>query len=795
MLIALYVRSQAHDTASSYFENVALVRQLKQLDARWELDVMKSKMGINANYDALVDPLADLTLLQDQLRARLIGEHHEAALQLSSAETALSTTIQQKIRLIERFKSHNAVLHNSLAFLPTAAEDLRKAHSSGRTDVGGGGTIAQAALLSALLYSQAPSSEAATELERQLALLPNASKAQSAAAKENISIFASHVRTVLREQPLVNGLLRNISALPTTTRIEDLDRILSQEQKTTVQRALQDRQYLLIFAAALVALFLYAAVKLLRSHATINRVNRDLHDANTGLELRVDERTGELRTANAALTAAQAAVCSLLDNAEQGFLTITEDLVIGDQSSAACVAILGETPGGKPIVELLCREMPQDSTVAMRATLLSAFRNSSDYVRELKLGLLPAAFSLNGKYIKANYKALITSGQLMLILTDVTETKRLAEEVERERLRLEKVVLALTESEAFFSLVDDYRDFLNEQLPLLLKRIAAPGGLGELYRCLHTYKGLLAQFSFHRSPHCLHAWETRLSERDDWGPEAACAAFAPEVPLAELKADLESIGEILGQDLAAAESRLALSQDQMRAMKQTATDVLEAEGASLSPPIRRLLQTLAGLGGLNLKSALTLHGRGAVALAGRLEKRLAPVQVQGDDLNLPTDSYGAFLRSLVHVFRNAADHGIELPEVRELAGKALEGVICCTVTGHGDVLEITIADDGRGVDRHLLEDKLIVMGLVRQRVQNMPLEELMFREGLSSRDRADDVSGRGIGLAAVKSELNRLGGTVTVETAPNSGTRFCFRLPLCLDAFGHSPALLEKFTT
>jgi signal transduction histidine kinase len=583
--------------------------------------------------------------------------------------------------------------------------------------------------------------------------------------------------------------------VPTTARIDNIDRILSGEQRKVEQKTSEDRQYLLIFAAALVMLFLYAAVKLLRSHAVINRVNRELHEANTGLELRVEERTGELRTANTALAATQAAVRSLLDNAEQGFLTITEDLVVGTQSSAACDAILGEAPGGKLIIELLCRELPHDSAAGMHTTLQSIFRDSSDYIRELKLGLLPAEFNLEGKSIKASYKALVDTGQLMLILTDMTETRRLAEEVERERLRLEKVVLALTESEAFSAFVADYRNFLSDELPLLLQGIATPGGSGELYRSLHTYKGLLAQFSFYRSPRCLHALETLLSEKSDWTAETAREAFASDKPLAELKADLESIGGVLGQDFASDGPRLVLSQDQMRAMKRTATAALGIDGAAVSPSLHPLLRTLAGLGGLGLKSALALHGRGAVALAARLEKRLTPVQVRGDDISLPSDTYGAFLRSLVHVFRNAADHGIEPPKTRELAGKAAEGTICCTIGNHGGTLEIAIADDGRGVDRHLLEGKLIAMGLSRQQVQNMPLEELMFREGLSSRDDADEVSGRGIGLAAVKTELDRLGGSVAVETAPDAGTRFRFCLPLRPDTFDCNPALLEKMTT
>jgi len=782
ILAFLYQRAQGHDT-STYFENAVIVRQLKQLDARWELDVMKSKMGINPNYDALVDPLHDLNQLQDELLTRLTGEHHEAAAALTRAVDALGGAIAKKTRLIERFKSHNSVLRNSLFFLPTAADDLRK--SERRTQIG---ASVDGILLDTLVYSQTPSSEAGAQIERRLQSLGAMGKGQPERIRAGLSIFTAHVHTVLREQPLVGNLLRAIAAVPTTARIADLDRLLSSEESRAEQQGQQDHKILLIFAAALVGLFLYAAVKLLRSHAIINRVNRQLHEANAGLEQRVKERTQELETANTSLTTIQAAVRNLLDNAEQGFLTVTEDLLVGVQSSAACEAILGTMPGGKSIVELLCQEMPQDSASAMAATLTSIFGDSRDYIRDMKLELLPASFTLAGKSVKAGYK-MLTDNQLMVILTDITETTRLSEQVERERLRLEMIVLAFTESESFTALIGEYRAFLDTELPALLQRIAAPGTLAELYRHIHTFKGLLAQFSFHRSPHCLHLWESALSEKSNWTAEAARQVFAPGPLLAELQQDLKGIADILGPDFSLS-SRVVLSQAQLQTMKQVATEALNA-GCRVSPAVRQLLGDLASLGGLDVKSSLALHGRGASALAVRLEKQLGPVEIEGDATSLAPETHGAFLRSLVHVFRNAVDHGIETPQERLAAGKPEEGCVRCAVKKRGAMLEMVIEDDGQGVDREALERKLIASGVPPSHAAQMPLDVLMFREGLSSRDEADQISGRGIGLAAVKAEIDRLGGTVAVETARGAGTRFHFCLPAGPHSFDAADPSLE----
>jgi len=781
ILAFLYSRDRGHDT-SAYFENAVIVRQLKQLDARWELDVMKSKMGINPNYDALVDPLSDLTQLQGQLRGRLAGERHQGAAALEAVQDALKNAVSRKTRLIERFKSHNSILRNSLFFLPTAASDLRQ-------ESGPIGRAADAVLLDVLVYSQSPSSDGAAEIETRLGALAVAGKGRSSKVQDDLSIFSSHVRAVLREQPLVNGLLRTIAQVPTTAHIDEIDRLLGSEESRIEARVQQDRQYLLIFAAALVGLFLYAAIKLLRSHAVINRVNRQLQEVNAGLEQRVQQRTQDLETANTRLTAIQAAVRNLLDNAEQGFLTIDRDLRIGEQSSAACETMLGAAPSGRSIVELLCRELPLDQASAMQATLTSLFQDSSDFIRELKLGLLPAAFELGGKSIRAGYK-MLGDNQLMLILTDVTETTRLAAQVERDRLRLEMVVLAFTESEAFTALVEEYREFIGTELPALLQQIAEPGRVSELHRRLHTFKGLLAQFSFHRSPQRLHAFETALSDRTSWTAPAARQVFAPEQLQGEFQQDLDTIADILDADFLASDRRLSLSQDRLKAMKQVASQALAA-GREVSPSVRQLLQELAALGGLDAKSALALHGRGAAALAARLDKEVGQVAVEGDATSLAPEIYGPFLRSLVHVFRNAVDHGIETPEVRLSAGKPAEGNIRCTVRHDDHGLKIAVEDDGGGVDRETLEARLTASGMPSSQAAGISLENMMFREGLSSRDNADEVSGRGVGLAAVKAELDRLGGSVSVETGQGAGTRLCFHVPANPKLVGHNSASLE----
>jgi two-component system NtrC family sensor kinase len=287
--VFLFLRTRA-DSAPGYLENEAVVRQIKQLDARWELDVMRSRTGINANYDALANAPAQISQLQARLDIAMAAAWHGNSRTLTSAQASFGEAFQDKIRLIERFKTHNSVLRNSVLFLPTAAEDARRATSAG--------DAINAILLDTLVYSQDPASERAAHIGAALARLPPHEGA--------LGVFASHVATVLREQTVVNTLLRNIADVPAAARIDDFDRLLSLEKADADRQAQRDRTRLLVFAAGMVVMFLYAAARLIRSHATINRVNAALFDSNSKLEQRVAQRTLALKTSNAGLRESEA---------------------------------------------------------------------------------------------------------------------------------------------------------------------------------------------------------------------------------------------------------------------------------------------------------------------------------------------------------------------------------------------------------------------------------------------------------------------------------------------------------
>ena len=318
ILTFLYMRSYGMDD-TAYFENVALLRDLKQLDARRELAVLKSRMGLSLNYDALVDQLSELEGLSQRLVTALRVDDGEAGPALMHASESLHSALMEKKRLIEHFKSHNSVLRNSMAFLPTAAADVRTATRNAAHESNAVRPMAvdvNNVLLAVMSYSQAPNESDAIQIAADVQALSQRRSSLSADGADALDVFASHVHTVLREQPLVKQLLDDISVVPTSQGIDAINNLLNDRQRVVEQRNGQNRMYLMIVATALAGLLLYAGTRLIRSRALIDRVNQQLCEVNAGLEQRVVERTEELSVAQGELLAAarQAGMAEIANN-------------------------------------------------------------------------------------------------------------------------------------------------------------------------------------------------------------------------------------------------------------------------------------------------------------------------------------------------------------------------------------------------------------------------------------------------------------------------------------------------
>ncbi len=170
-------------------------------------------------------------------------------------------------------------------------------------------------------------------------------------------------------------------------------------------------------------------------------------------------------------------------------------------------------------------------------------------------------------------------------------------------------------------------------------------------------------------------------------------------------------------------------------------------------------------------------------LANALGKRVN-LAIEGEETELDKSVVEEIGDPIMHLVRNTLDHGIETPEKRAASGKSEVGTLRMVAMQVGDHIEIAVSDDGAGIDPGRVGAKALERGMITaERLQGMSpaeLAELVFLPSLSTAAKVSDVSGRGVGLDVVRTNLKKIGGTVTLENQPGRGCTFCLRLPLTL---------------
>ena len=141
----------------------------------------------------------------------------------------------------------------------------------------------------------------------------------------------------------------------------------------------------------------------------------------------------------------------------------------------------------------------------------------------------------------------------------------------------------------------------------------------------------------------------------------------------------------------------------------------------------------------------------------------------------PPERWAPVFAALPHVVRNALDHGLEVPEERLQAGKTSCGRLTLSVAVEGNEVVLVIEDDGRGIDWDRIRLLADQRGLPATTEED--LVAALFSDGLTTRTEATELSGRGVGTAAVRQAIQGIGGEVRVESEPGRGTRFVFRAP------------------
>ncbi|MFQ5451028.1 MAG: chemotaxis protein CheW [Nitrospinaceae bacterium] len=160
------------------------------------------------------------------------------------------------------------------------------------------------------------------------------------------------------------------------------------------------------------------------------------------------------------------------------------------------------------------------------------------------------------------------------------------------------------------------------------------------------------------------------------------------------------------------------------------------------------------------------------------------LEMEGKDTELDKTLIEAIKDPLTHIVRNSVDHGIEMPEVRKAAGKPEEGILKLRAFHEGGQVNVEIVDDGGGIDPQKIRQKALEKHIITQdqaaKMNDREVVNLIFAAGFSTAAKVTNVSGRGVGMDVVKTNIERIGGTVDIQSRPGKGTTLKVKIPLTL---------------
>ncbi|MGC9385414.1 MAG: chemotaxis protein CheA [Hydrogenovibrio sp.] len=180
-------------------------------------------------------------------------------------------------------------------------------------------------------------------------------------------------------------------------------------------------------------------------------------------------------------------------------------------------------------------------------------------------------------------------------------------------------------------------------------------------------------------------------------------------------------------------------------------------------------------------------------LARKLGKEI-DLELKGEETDLDKNLVEALADPLVHLVRNSVDHGIEMPDERELANKPRNGTVILAAEQEGDHILLSITDDGKGMDPDKLRRKAVEKGMMDEvsanQLDDKAAFELIMSAGFSMADKISDISGRGVGMDVVKNMITKLNGSVDIHSVLGEGTQISIRVPLTLAIL---PTLMVSF--
>jgi len=470
-------------------------------------------------------------------------------------------------------------------------------------------------------------------------------------------------------------------------------------------------------------------------------------------------------------------VHDLLDNAGQGFLSFDENLKCQSSYSEECKRIFNiKDIEGLDISNLLFSKNLSNKELFIDG-ISRACNAEDDYIKEMFLSLLPKEEIVENKSIKIEYKNL-KKNRYMVILSDITNAKNLKSKLS-DQYQIQKMIVAVaSDKNDFIELKDDFERFISNISNL--SDATSFTIIRDILRELHTFKGIFAQKEMlHITTYIL---EVEKKIRNLCADENIISILIKADLQNIFQKDLAIIKSTLGDDFLTSAKSINVDIDSIDDIESNLLSFNKTLSTNEQKKLNDILTKVQKLKHESLKHMLTPFISHVKQLSSILEKEIYPLEIKGDE-NIKIDSrFKPFIKSLVHIFNNSADHGIEDIETRISLGKDEVGSIKCSFEIISNMLIIQISDDGAGIDTKELSLSAIEKALItKEEIELMSQEDkckLIFKDKLSTKEDISMVSGVGIGMGVIKDNLEKLNAKCSIKNNLGSGISFTFYIPL-----------------
>ena len=491
---------------------------------------------------------------------------------------------------------------------------------------------------------------------------------------------------------------------------------------------------------------------------------------------------------------------AMLHYIPQGILTVESGNRVHPEYSVYLESIL-ETSGiaGKDLMDLVFSDTQCSSDVLSQiATTTGACIGEDEMNFAFNAHLLPTEVVRKMprgevKILDLNWSPIVdeagTTLRILLSIRDVTELRALALEssVQKRELAIIGEILNV-QQEKFHSFIHSALTFVIENRTLInnspvdMNEAQRSAVINTLFRNMHTIKGNARTYGLLHLTHVVHdteqAYDTLRQHTDrTWDADSLIAQLDATQHLIEEydRVNALKLGRTGPGRRGAVDRFLMVEKSQVEAAK----DLLDRADTSSIPALRDALRqarhNLDRIGTEKIADILAGVLESLPSLARELGKQPPQTLIHDNGISIHTQAVDTLKNVCMHLYRNALDHGIETAQQRIASGKSPIGTITLTASVQGDELILRLRDDGRGLAVNAIHKKAVERGLVAQGdvLTDTQIGQLIFAAGFSTADHVTEISGRGVGMDAVKGFVQQLGGSLDLhfEDAPLGGYR------------------------